>query len=93
MVLNRREQAACRLIPRRGRGTGAQPHAREQKEARLLAFSEGNERIIVTKPKIAGMGLTAHCADGYCSTFSSGISTKIAAIYRFRQALPVTCHG
>ena len=63
---------------RRGRGQG-QPHP-EQKEARLRAFSEGNERIIVTKPKIAGMGLNwQHCADMvYRSpTFSScGTSTR-----------------
>lgn len=35
----------------------------EQKEERLVAFSTGNERVIITKPSIAGYGLNwQHCA-------------------------------
>lgn len=34
----------------------------EKKEEALLAFSEGNERVIITKPTIAGFGLNwQHC--------------------------------
>jgi hypothetical protein len=84
----------CRLIPDAVEVKGS--HTPEQKEARLRAFSEGNERIIVTKPEIAGMGLNwQHCADMvYCSpTFSFKYFYQgLRRIYRFRQARPVTCH-
>ena len=88
VVLNRRrEQAALQTHSRRGRGQGS--HTPEQKEG-LQAFSEGNERIIVTKPKIAGMGLNwQHCADMvYCSTTFSlkYFYQGLRRIYRFRQA-------
>jgi hypothetical protein len=61
----------CKLIPDAIEVKGS--HTPEQKEERLTAFSTGEARIIVTKPKIAGMGLNwQHCADMvYCSpTFS-----------------------
>lgn len=71
-------------------------HTPEQKEQRLRAFSEGQARIIVTKPKIAGMGLNwQHCADMvYCSpTFSFKYFYQgLRRVYRFRQQRPVTCH-
>jgi len=36
--------------------------SREDKESRLLAFSRGDERVLVTKPSIAGFGLNwQHC--------------------------------
>lgn len=38
-------------------------HSPELKEERLLAFSTGQARVIITKPSVAGMGLNwQHCA-------------------------------
>jgi helicase-like protein len=84
----------CRLIPDAIEVKGS--HTPEQKEERLTAFSTGQVRIIVTKPKIAGMGLNwQHCADMvYCSpTFSFKYFYQgLRRIYRFRQLRPVKCH-
>lgn len=84
----------CRLIPDAVEVKGS--HTPEQKEERLTAFSTGQARVIVTKPKIAGMGLNwQHCADMvYCSpTFSFKYFYQgLRRIYRFRQLRPVTCH-
>jgi hypothetical protein len=67
-----------------------------EKERRLRAFSEGEARIIVTKPSIAGMGLNwQHCAHMiYCSpTFSfKEFYQGLRRVYRFRQQRPVLCH-
>lgn len=84
----------CTLIPDAIEVRGSQTP--EQKEARLTAFSSGQERIIVTKPKIAGQGLNwQHAADMvYCSpTFSFKYFYQgLRRIYRFRQLRNVTCH-
>lgn len=84
----------CKLIPDAIEVRGN--HSPEEKERRLRAFSEGQARIIVTKPKIAGMGLNwQHCADMvYCSpTFSFKYFYQgLRRIYRFRQQRPVRCH-
>lgn len=84
----------CRLIPDAIEVKGS--HSPEEKAERLTAFSTGQARIIVTKPKIAGMGLNwQHCADMvYCSpTFSFKYFYQgLRRIYRFRQSRPVTCH-
>ena len=84
----------CRLIPDAVEVKGS--HTPEQKEARLRAFSEGEARIIVTKPKIAGMGLNwQHAAKMiYVSpTFSFKYFYQgLRRIYRFRQLRPVTGH-
>jgi hypothetical protein len=72
-------------------------HSAEEKDRRLRAFSDGDIRVIVTKPKIAGMGLNwQHCADMvYCSpTFSFKYFYQgLRRIYRFRQLRPVFCHA
>lgn len=84
----------CQLIPGAVEVRGS--HTPEQKEQRLRNFSEGRSRVIVTKPKIAGMGLNwQHCADMvYVSpTFSFKYFYQgLRRIYRFRQTRPVTCH-
>jgi hypothetical protein len=67
-----------------------------EKERRLVAFSEGRERIIVTKASIAGFGLNwQHCA----RQCFSGISFSYEAFYqairrswRFGQKRPVQVH-
>jgi hypothetical protein len=84
----------ARLIPDAVEVKGA--HSVDEKERRLRAFSDGQARVIVTKPEIAGMGLNwQHCADMvYCSpTFSFKYFYQgLRRIYRFRQFRPVTCH-
>lgn len=84
----------CKLIPDAVEVRGS--HTPDEKERRLRAFSEGEARVIVTKPKIAGMGLNwQHCADMvYCSpTFSFKYFYQgLRRIYRFRQLRRVTCH-
>jgi helicase-like protein len=84
----------CKLIPDAVEVKGS--HTPEQKEDRLVAFTTGEARILVTKPKIAGQGLNfQHCADMvYCSpTFSfRHFYQGLRRVYRFRQLRRVTCH-
>lgn len=71
-------------------------HTPDQKEQRLRGFSEGQVRVIVTKPEIAGMGLNwQHCAHMvYCSpTFSfKKYYQGLRRVYRFMQRRSVLCH-
>jgi len=68
----------------------------DMKEDRLNAFVSGNERILITKPSIAGFGLNLqHCAR--CAFV--GISYSYEAFYqavrrfwRFGQQRPVNVH-
>lgn len=68
----------------------------EEKEARLVDFSTGNIRVLVTKPSIAGFGLNwQHCA----RTCYSGLSFSYEKLYqtlrrfwRFGQQRPVQAH-
>ena len=60
--LNAESEALTRAIPDAVEVKGSD-HA-DIKEARLVAFSEGRERVIVTKPSIAGWGLNwQHCSN------------------------------
>lgn len=71
-------------------------HSAEVKEERLVAFSTGNERVLITKPSIAGFGLNwQHCA----RVAFAGLSYSYEAFYqavrrcwRFGQKRPVLCH-
>jgi hypothetical protein len=84
----------CKLIPDAVEVKGSHPP--DRKESRLIAFTTGAARVLVTKPKIAGQGLNfQHCADMvYCSpTFSfRHFYQGLRRIYRFRQQRSVTCH-
>lgn len=68
----------------------------EEKERRLVSFSEGRTRVIVTKARIAGYGLNwQHCA----RQAFAGISFSYEAFYqairrswRFGQTRPVQVH-
>lgn len=68
----------------------------EAKEDRLVAFSSGDIRHLITKPRIAGFGLNwQHCA----RMVFAGISFSYEAYYqavrrcwRFRQPRPVDVH-
>ena len=60
--LNAESEALVKAIPGavEVQGLGLR---REDKEAKLLDFSEGRVRVMVTKPSIAGFGLNwQHCA-------------------------------
>ena len=67
-----------------------------EKERKLNAFSNGEARVIVTKPEIAGLGLNwQHCADMVFvgATFSyERIHQALRRSYRFRQTRPVNAH-
>lgn len=68
----------------------------DEKAARLLAFSDGEIRVLVTKPKIAGFGMNwQHCA----RTVFNGPSYSYEALYqalrrfwRFGQTRAVDAH-
>lgn len=68
----------------------------EEKERRLVAFSEGRERVIVTKPVIGGYGLNwQHCARQCFAGISFSYENFYQAIrrcWRFGQLRPVTVH-
>lgn len=68
----------------------------EVKAARLTAFTDGDHRVIITKPSIAGFGLNwQHCA----RTIFVGVTYSFESYYqavrrcwRFGQARPVQAH-
>jgi hypothetical protein len=65
----------------------------EEKEERIVAFLEGQARVLVTKSKIAGLGLNLqHCA--HVLTFVThsyeGFYQSVRRCYRFGQQRPVT---
>ena len=67
-------------------------HSDEEKEDRLLAFSENKIRVLITKPKVAGFGLNyQNCAH---TTFFPSHSYEqyyqgIRRMWRFGQTRPV----
>lgn len=68
----------------------------EEKERRLVAFSEGRERIIVTKSVIGGYGLNwQHCARQCFAGISFSYENFYQSIrrsWRFGQKRPVNVH-
>lgn len=68
----------------------------QDKECKLLAFTNGDARILVTKPKIAGFGLNwQHCARMafVSSTYSFEMYYQaIRRAWRFGQKRPVDVH-
>lgn len=68
----------------------------EKKESRLIAFSAGEARILITKPRIAGYGLNwQHCARmGFVGVNFSyeGYYQAVRRCWRFGQARPVQVH-
>lgn len=68
----------------------------EVKEQRLLAFTDGNIKILVTKPSIAGFGLNwQNCARTAFVGLSFSYEQYYQAIrrfYRFGQQREVHCH-
>jgi superfamily II DNA or RNA helicase len=71
-------------------------HKAEVKEERLRAFSAGKERVLITKPSIAGFGLNwQHCARMAFVGLSYSYEAFYQALrrsYRFGQKRPVVAH-
>lgn len=68
----------------------------DEKEAKLVAFSIGAERVIITKPSIAGYGLNwQHCARCAFVGLSFSYESYYQAVrrfWRFGQQRPVRVH-
>jgi hypothetical protein len=68
----------------------------ETKEDRLIAFSTGNERILVTKPKIAGFGLNwQHCNNTVYASVNYSYEAfyqSVRRFWRFGQKRQVYAH-
>ena len=70
-------------------------HDSEEKEEKLIGFSMGNHRVLVTKPKIAGFGLNwQHCSDViyFPSHSHESYYQAIRRCWRFGQTKPVKVH-
>jgi hypothetical protein len=74
--------------------TGSDPP--EVKERRMLDFSDGHIRVLVTKPSIAGFGMNwQHCPNVVFVGLSDSWESYYQAIrrcWRFGQTRPVQCH-
>ena len=90
--LNDEADAIEAAIPDAIQIKGADENA--DKEAKLLAFASGDERVLVTKPSIAGFGMNwQHCADIVFAAPSHSFEMTYQAIrlcWRFGQKRPVT---
>ncbi len=68
----------------------------DQKESRMLAFTNGGTRAVVSKPSIAGFGMNwQHCADMAFVGLSDSYEQFYQAVrrcYRFGQTKPVNVH-
>lgn len=68
----------------------------EEKERKLIGFSKGDIRIIVSKPSIAGYGLNwQHCPNMVFSSLSHSYEDFYQAVrrcWRFGQKRPVNVH-
>lgn len=66
----------------------------ETKEARLVAFTEGSARVMISKPSICGFGMNwQHCRDMIFSSVSYSYEKYYQAVrrcWRFGQTQPVT---
>lgn len=92
--LNAEGDALTKAIPDAVQVAGADSD--EQKESRMLGFADGQFRVLVTKPSIAGYGMNwQHCPN----TAFVGLSDSwekwyqaIRRVWRFGQKKPVHCH-
>ena len=92
--LNVESQTVTKLIPGAVELTGSDRP--EDKESRMLGFSDGQPRILVTKPSIAGFGMNwQHCRNVVFLGLSDSYEQFYQAVrrcWRFGQMRPVDCH-
>jgi hypothetical protein len=92
--LNAESEGLARAIPGAVETKGSDPD--DVKERKLLDFSEGRIRVLVTKPQVAGFGMNwQHCADtGFVGLNDSWeqLYQAVRRFWRFGQAQPVTVH-
>jgi hypothetical protein len=92
--LNAESELLTRLIPDAIETRGSDPD--DVKERKLIDFSEGRIRVLVTKPGVAGFGMNwQHCADtgfvGLNDSFEQ-FYQAVRRFWRFGQTKPVNCH-
>lgn len=92
--LNTEADALARLIPGSVNLSGADDD--EAKERKMIDFSEGRIRVLITKAKIAGFGMNwQHCADtgfvGLNDSFEQ-VYQSIRRFWRFGQVKAVNAH-
>lgn len=92
--LNRESEQLAQSIPGavEVRGSDLEP----EKERKLMAFADGQIRVLITKPTICGFGLNwQHCADtgfvGLSDSFEQ-VYQAIRRFWRFGQDKPVNVH-
>lgn len=92
--LNDEADLAEKLIP--GAIQVAGRHSDEQKEDRMIGFSEGRYQKLISKSSIAGFGMNwQHCANvGYCGLSDSYemFYQSLRRFYRFGQENEVNCN-
>jgi DNA modification methylase/superfamily II DNA or RNA helicase len=92
--LNAESQALVKAIPGAVEITGSDDP--DTKAARMMAFADGDIRVLVTKPSIAGWGMNwQHCARVAFVGLSDSWEAYYQAIrrcWRFGQAREVECH-
>lgn len=92
--LNDESDALTKAIPGAVEVKGSDTNA--QKEDRLLGFSEGRYRVLVTKPSIAGFGMNwQHCPNMAFVGLSDSYEQFYQAVrrcWRFGQKRPVHAH-
>lgn len=92
--LNAESEAIAKAIPGAVEVRGSDDP--DTKERKLIDFSEGRIRVMVTKPSICGFGMNwQHCADtgfvGLNDSFEQ-FYQAIRRFWRFGQSKPVNCH-
>jgi len=92
--LNDESTALAKAIPDAVEVTGSM--SPEEKERRIMAFTHGDARVIVTKPSIAGYGLNwQHCANMTFAGMDDSFESYYQAVrrcHRFGQTRPVNVH-
>lgn len=92
--LNAESEALAKGIPGAVEVRGSDSEA--DKERKLIDFSEGRIRVLVTKPSICGFGLNwQHCADtGFVGLNDSWeqLYQSVRRFWRFGQTRPVNVH-
>jgi hypothetical protein len=92
--LNAESEALTKAIPGAVETRGSDPD--DVKERKLLDFTEGRIRVLVTKPSVAGFGMNwQHCADTGFVGLSDSFEQYYQAVrrfWRFGQSKPVNCH-